>query len=257
MPEPDRYQYTIDLNDWVDAEDDTIQMRPPTHEDSEVLAELMLDAYRDTIDYDDETMVEAREEIEGFFADSPDPIDSRLGMADSNIVSACLVTAWNEHPFVSYVMTGAEHKGKGFGTAMLRASLRSLEGAVRATVGAFITEGNTPSEAMFYRVGAERQPTQVFHIAENEAWASRTDTYAPAPFVEEGFIHCSTAAQLDRVANDFYAGGDDLTLLTIAAERVGSMLVYEDLYEANELFPHIYGPLPLDAVVQAVGYSAP
>ncbi len=57
MPEPDRYQYTIDLNDWVDAEDDAIQMRPPTHEDSEELAELMLDAYRNTIDYEDETIV--------------------------------------------------------------------------------------------------------------------------------------------------------------------------------------------------------
>ena len=257
MSKATRHHYTINLKDWVDAEDDTIQMRPPKHEDSEVLAELMLDAYRDTIDYDDETMVEAREEVQGFLADDPDLDNSRVAIADGRVVSACLVTTWKEHSFVSYVMTGAEHKGKGFGTATLRASLRSLEGAVHATVGAFITEGNTPSEAMFHRVGAERQPTQVFHIAENEAWASRTDTYAPASFIEEGFIHCSTAAQLDRVANDFYAEGDDLTLLTIDAERVGSMLVYEDLCGASELFPHIYGPLPLDAVVQAVGYSAP
>jgi uncharacterized protein (DUF952 family) len=35
------------------------------------------------------------------------------------------------------------------------------------------------------------------------------------------------------------------------------MLVYEDLYGASELFPHIYGPLPLDAVIKAVGYSVP
>lgn len=110
---------------------------------------------------------------------------------------------------------------------------------------------------MIYRAGAVQRPARIFHIAETEAWASRSDSYTPTGFDEDGFIHCSTAAQLDRVANDFYAEGDDLTLLTIATERVGSMLVYEDLYEASELFPHIYGPLPLAAVVEAVGYSVP
>ncbi len=110
---------------------------------------------------------------------------------------------------------------------------------------------------MFYGVGAVQRPAHVFHIAETEAWASRSDSYTPAGFEEEGFIHCSTAAQLDRVASSLYAGRDDLTLLSIAAVKVGSRLVYEDLYEPNELFPHIYGPLPLDAVIEAVGYSVP
>jgi uncharacterized protein (DUF952 family) len=255
LAETTRHHYTINLNDWVDAEDDTIQMRPPTHEDSEVLAELMLDAYRDTIDYDDETIVEAREEVQGFFADDPDLINSRVAIADGRIVCACLVTAWTGHPFIGYVMTGADHKGRGFGTATLRASLRSCETAGHRDVGAFITEGNRLSEAMFYRVGAVRRPTHVFHIAENDAWASRSDTYTPISFDNEGFIHCSTGVQLDRVAAEFYAGRDDLTLLTITAAGVGSILVYEDLYEANEPYPHVYGPIPLDAVAEAVRYS--
>jgi uncharacterized protein (DUF952 family) len=108
---------------------------------------------------------------------------------------------------------------------------------------------------MFYRVGAVRRPTHVFHIAENDAWASRSDTYTPISFDNEGFIHCSTGVQLDRVAAEFYAGRDDLTLLTITAAGVGSILVYEDLYEANEPYPHVYGPIPLDAVAEAVRYS--
>lgn len=232
-------------------------MRSPTHKDSETLAELMLDAYRDTIDYDDETILDAREEIESFFTDDPDLFNSRVGIANNRIVSACLVTARNGHPFVGYVMTGAEHKGKGFGTATLRASLRGFEQAGHGSVGAFITEGNKPSEAMFYRVGAVRRPTHVLHIAKEKDWMARTDTYTPAALADDGFIHCSTTVQLDRVASAFYTGRDDLTLLTIAAVQVGSTLVYEDLYEANELFPHIYGPLPLDAVVKAVGYSGP
>jgi uncharacterized protein (DUF952 family) len=258
MPEPNRYQYTIDLDDWVDAEPHGIvQFRAPSREDAGELALHMLDAYRNTIDYEDETIVEAREEVEDFFTNDPDLANSRVAMAHNHIVSACLVTAWNEHPFVSYVMTGAEHKGKEFGTATLRASLRSLEGAGRATVGVFITEDNKASEAMFYRVGAVQRPAHVFHIAETEAWVSRSDSYTPAGFDEEGFIHCSTAAQLDHVASNLYAGRDDLTLLSVAAVGVGSMLVYEELYGARKLFPHIYGPVPLDAVVQAVGYSVP
>ncbi|MEE8375444.1 MAG: GNAT family N-acetyltransferase [Acidimicrobiia bacterium] len=258
MPEPNRYQYTIDLNDWVDVDPHGIvQFRAPSREDAGELALLMLDAYRNTIDYDGETIVEAREEIEGFFTNDPDLVNSRVAMISNHIVSACLVTAWKGHPFVSYVMTGVEYKGKGIGTATLRASLRSFEQAGHISVGAFITEANLPSEAMFYRVGAVQQPTHVLHIAEKKDWEACSDTYTPASFAEDGFIHCSTPAQLDGVASAFYAGRDDLTLLTIAAVRVGSMLVYEDLYEANALFPHIYQPLPLDAVVEAVRYSVP
>jgi len=52
-----------------------------------------------------------------------------------------------------------------------------------------------------FRVGAVQQPTHVLHIAEEKEWEARSDTYSPASFAEDGFIHCSTAAQLDRVAN--------------------------------------------------------
>lgn len=255
MSKATRHHYTIDLSQWIDGDDPSIRMRPPTQKDTEALADLMLDAYRGTIDYNDETIVEALEEVESYFANDPDLANSRLALEGAQIASACLVTAWRGHPFVGHVMTGTGHKGKGFGTATLRASLRSFERAGCEGVGAFITAGNTPSEKMFYRVGAIRRPSHVLHIAEAKEWEARGDTYVPASFNEEGFIHCSTAAQLDRVAGEFYAGRDDLTLLRVAAVEVGSMLVYEDLYETGEMFPHVYGPLSLDAVVEAVGYS--
>jgi len=91
----------------------------------------------------------------------------------------------------------------------------------------------------------------VFHLAEPDDWARRADSYVPRGFEDEGFIHCSTAAQLEQVVRSFYPDRNDLVRLTIETVAVADLLVYEDLYEANELFPHIYGAIPLQAIVEA------
>ena len=70
----------------------------------------------------------------------------------------------------------------------------------------------------------------------------------------EGFIHCSTPQQVLGPANALYRGQDDLVLLVIDPARLTAELVYEDCYEAGEAFPHIYGPLNLDAVVRVVPF---
>lgn len=252
-----RHHYTIDLFEWADGKTPAgLELRSITPDDGQTLAHLMFDAYRGTIDSEAETIVEARQEVDRYLGlESADLANSRLALIGDDVVSACLVSSYSTHSFVGYVMTDPHQKGKGIGTAALRSSLRSLANTGIRNVGAFITEGNSPSEAMFATVGAVRRPTHVFHIAATEEWERRSDTYAPAGFAEEGFIHCSTEDQLERVACQFYAGRDDLTLLTVPAVEVESSLVYEDLYAAGEPFPHIYGWLPTDAVTEAVGYS--
>lgn len=99
------------------------------------------------------------------------------------------------------------------------------------------------------------RPILIFHIAINDDWRERSDTYVPSAFDGEGFIHCSTADQLKPVANGFYAGRDDLVLLTIDMSKVSGIVVFEDIYNAGEEFPHIYGPLPLTAIVKAEPFS--
>ena len=89
----------------------------------------------------------------------------------------------------------------------------------------------------------------VFHIAEPDAWEARTDSYVPDAYETEGFIHCSTADQLPGVVATFYAGRNDLVLLTIETASLGDLVVFEDLYEMGEEFPHIYGPLPVSSIV--------
>lgn len=66
---------------------------------------------------------------------------------------------------------------------------------------------------------------------------------------QEGFIHCSTGAQVEDVANRFYADVGELSLLTVDLDRIDSDVRWEPpVPGADELYPHIYGPLPVSAV---------
>jgi glutathione S-transferase len=94
----------------------------------------------------------------------------------------------------------------------------------------------------------------VYHLAEPADWAASIEEYAPASFAEEGFIHCSTEGQLATVAQRRYRDHNDLILLAIDAEALGDTVVYEDLYDSGEEFPHIYAPLPTSAVLTTSPY---
>lgn len=95
----------------------------------------------------------------------------------------------------------------------------------------------------------------IFHLARPGDWARSTDSYMPPSLEEHGFIHCSTQEQLSRVAHALFADDNDLILLTIAPDDLDNeALVYEDMYDLDEEFPHIYGPLPTSAVVATGPY---
>lgn len=67
---------------------------------------------------------------------------------------------------------------------------------------------------------------------------------------EVGFIHCSFENQLRRVADAYYRGRTDVVLLSIDESKVTSPIREENTEGGTELFPHIYGPLNVDAVVR-------
>ncbi|HTZ65929.1 MAG TPA: DUF952 domain-containing protein [Roseiarcus sp.] len=64
----------------------------------------------------------------------------------------------------------------------------------------------------------------------------------------DGFIHFSTAEQTPDTAAKWFAGRDDLTLAAIDAEALGADLRWEPS-RGGALFPHLYSPLPMSAVV--------
>jgi uncharacterized protein (DUF952 family) len=90
----------------------------------------------------------------------------------------------------------------------------------------------------------------IYHLALRDEWAAAVAAGGPyqrstvgRSLEEEGFIHCSFAEQVDDTAARYYAGRDDVVLLTIDPKHLDAEVIVEDG------FPHIYGPLPHDAVV--------
>ena len=97
----------------------------------------------------------------------------------------------------------------------------------------------------------------IFHIAAREAWerARPGGSYRPGAFKVDGFIHCSTREQVVRVADVRFRNQRGLVLLCIDTERVDAEIVYENLEGGRELFPHIYGELSADAVVEVLEFG--
>lgn len=158
---PARYEYGRTLGDDPRAADDSFPgMRRPASSDAEGLAELMLDAYRGTIDYDGETLDDSRSEIASYFDESDLPPLPQYSwvLATDEIIAACLVSYWpaRDRPLIAYVMTRALAKGQGYAARLVVASLRDLAEAGYAEARAVITEGNTPSERLFARLGFQR-----------------------------------------------------------------------------------------------------
>ncbi len=96
----------------------------------------------------------------------------------------------------------------------------------------------------------------ILHITTRAAWetAVANGQYAAESLDSEGFIHCSTPAQVLGPANALYHGQRGLVLLCINSERVQAPIVYEDCYETGQLFPHVYGPLNLEAVTAVLEF---
>ncbi len=74
--------------------------------------------------------------------------------------------------------------------------------------------------------------------------------FGSADDLRDGYVHLSAPSQVARTASKFFAGRTDLMLLAINPERLGSALRWE-ASESGTLYPHLYAPLPLDAVVTA------
>lgn len=96
----------------------------------------------------------------------------------------------------------------------------------------------------------------IFHIATKDGWseAQLLGRYVPDNFDAEDFIHCSKPEQLVEVANSLFRGRDDLVLLVIDRDKVTAPIKEEDpgdLKPTGKIYPHIYGALNLEAVIEA------
>jgi len=105
----------------------------------------------------------------------------------------------------------------------------------------------------------------IYHLAEPAQWeaARASGSYEQSTLgrtlAEEGFIHCSSAQQWPVVRRAFYGDyPESLLLLEIDESRLTSPLVREvGNPETGEEFPHVYGPIDVDAVVGVTELPAP
>jgi uncharacterized protein (DUF952 family) len=104
------------------------------------------------------------------------------------------------------------------------------------------------------------RPDSIWHITTLPEWerALEVREIAPASLETDGFVHCSTAAQLDGVIARFYRDVPDLVVLEVDPARLTAELRWEAPAhpdgapntggEETLLFPHVYGAIPTDAV---------
>lgn len=91
----------------------------------------------------------------------------------------------------------------------------------------------------------------IYHITTKSDWAQAQikGAYEATALKEEGFIHCCEADQVDHIKTKYYTNTPNLVKLVIDTEKLKSQLVFEWSPSLEATFPHIYGPINIDAVV--------
>lgn len=91
----------------------------------------------------------------------------------------------------------------------------------------------------------------IYHIVLPEIWEKFNDSnsYEAESLSTEGFIHCSFAEQIAPVLGRYYADAKRVLILQIDSEKLSSELICEPSTN-NEIYPHIYGRINKDAVVE-------
>lgn len=94
-------------------------------------------------------------------------------------------------------------------------------------------------------------PTVIYKIVPDALWqeAKQAGVFKGAAIdLQDGYIHFSTAQQVEETALRHFTGQDDLLLIAVDGGALGDRLVFEPS-RGGDLFPHLYADLPLNAVL--------
>ncbi len=94
----------------------------------------------------------------------------------------------------------------------------------------------------------------IYHIATSADWdkAKHNGFYEHPSLKDEGFIHCSQEHQVAGVLERYFPGRKDLVKLVIDTDKLTSKYIFDWSPSTQDTFPHVYGPINLDAVIDAV-----
>lgn len=94
----------------------------------------------------------------------------------------------------------------------------------------------------------------IYHVTTVAEWktAQQKGSYESASLAAEGFIHCSQEQQITGVLERYFKGKTDLVKLVIDTDKLTSRYVFDWSPSAADTFPHIYGPINLEAVIDVM-----
>jgi len=95
----------------------------------------------------------------------------------------------------------------------------------------------------------------IYHVTTAADWKAgrQKGAYTTPSLQAEGFIHCSADdTQVAGVLQRYFSGKDNLLKLVIDTDKLSSRFIYEWSPSTADTFPHIYGPINLDAVIETV-----
>ena len=133
----------------------SLEMRHPVVADRDVLAALLLDAYRNTIDDEGEDIDDAYTAIDQYLARIERPY-SFVAFEQDIVVAFSFVVVLNQIHYVDPVVVAPPSKRRGLGRETVQVCLGSLAAAGITEVGAAITDGNIASERLFVGLGFSR-----------------------------------------------------------------------------------------------------
>jgi glutathione S-transferase len=98
---------------------------------------------------------------------------------------------------------------------------------------------------------------RLFHILSPDEWAAAQASgwVAPAGLAAEGFVHCSTEAQVAGTIERHFPAGTELLVLVLDPGALGAEVRWEPSPATGEDYPHVYGRVPVAAVVDVRRWS--
>ena len=121
-------------------------------------------------------------------------------------------------------------------------------------LGSAASMGGATDAGLVRQIMETAAMTTIYHITTRAEWerALEQGSYHAGSLASEGFIHASTAGQVAGTARRFFSTGEGLVVLAIELDRVSVAIDWARSPHSADPFPHLLGPLNLDAVVEVV-----
>jgi predicted GNAT family acetyltransferase len=155
-----RYVMQLDLRSRL--EQPAHAARNPRLEERELLAHLMLAAYRDAADDEGETIAEALQEVDNVLVSADRPFIPEASFVidvDAALASASLVSLFRGAPLISHVMTHPHYKRRGLGASALLSSANALREQGWSSLSLYVTDSNAPALALYRKLGFQTTST--------------------------------------------------------------------------------------------------